>query len=75
MPRNSFREDWEDMLVRFASRGTPVAAEEQLEQARQEVEDAESCRNYRLNQTLFERALVTPRASSASESSKSSSHC
>jgi len=75
VPKHSFRKDWEDMLVRFASRGAPMAAEDQLEQALHEVVDAESCRNYRLNQALFEQSVARNRSSTAREFSKSSSRC
>lgn len=56
MAKGSFQEDWDELLTRFAHRGTPAAIEEQLDRARREVAGPEGCRVHRLNQALFERS-------------------
>jgi len=73
--KGSFHEDWNDLLKRFAHRGTPAANEEQLDRARREAETPDPCRNYRLNQALFEQSVARNRSSTAREFSKSSSRC
>lgn len=62
MARGSFHEDWNDLLARFAHRREHERhRSEQLEKAQEEVVQAAGrCRNYRLNQALFERASGAP---------------
>ena len=57
MPRGSFHEDLNDLLVRFAHRREHEELRvEQLNKAQAEAQEAERCRNYRLNQALFEHS-------------------
>ena len=53
--RGSFQEDWNDLLERFAHRGTPAALEDQLREASPKAKQfRRRCRSFRLNQALFE---------------------
>ena len=53
--RGSFQEDWNDLLERFAHRGTPAALEDQLREVKpKESKFQRRCRSFRLNQALFE---------------------
>ena len=53
--RGSFHEDWNDLLERFAHRGTPAALEDQLREARPDNDRfRRECRSFQLNQALFE---------------------
>ncbi|HET7316393.1 MAG TPA: hypothetical protein VFI88_03080 [Sphingomicrobium sp.] len=38
--RGSFQEDWDDLLARFAHRGTPAELQDQIEHAKSNEEDA-----------------------------------
>ena len=61
MARGSFHEDWNELLTRFAHRREHERHRvEQLERAQQETADSGGCRNYRLNQALFERSEGAP---------------
>jgi len=52
--KGSFQEDWDDLLVRFAHKGTPAALEDQILEARPKIEKSRECRSFMLNQALFE---------------------
>ena len=51
--RGSF-EDWNELLERFAHKGTPAALQDQLREARPKHRSDRNCRSFQLNQALFE---------------------
>jgi hypothetical protein len=54
--RGSF-EDWNELLERFAHKGTPAALDDQLEEADAKWKrPGRECRSFRLNQSLFDRS-------------------
>ena len=51
--RGSFNEDWNDLLMRFAHRGTPAAIEDQIREARPKDEGRQP---WDFHEELFERS-------------------
>jgi len=55
--RGSFHEDWNDLLKRFAHKGTPAATEAQIEDAKANGEgDASERPAWDFHEELFERS-------------------
>ena len=68
--RGSFHEDWNDMLIRFAHRGTPAAIEDQLDEVKR-IRDRKQ--SFDLHQALFERSHVDQRPATNSQIEKARS--
>jgi hypothetical protein len=55
--RGSFHEDWNELLARFAHKGTPAEREEQFEQAKGKDKKRKArARAWDFHQQLFERS-------------------
>ncbi len=52
----SFHENWNDLLTRFAHRGTPAAIEDQIREAKQRPKRRRRPRDP--HRALFERAIA-----------------
>jgi hypothetical protein len=53
--RGSFHEDWNDLLIRFAHRGTPAAIEDELRQAKVKMR-GDRLPAFDFHKELFERS-------------------
>jgi hypothetical protein len=81
--RGSFHEDWNELLVRFAHRGTPAALKDQVKEAQATARQPSG--EFDPHRALFERSArngdtfegerAWTRPSTSREASKSSSNC
>lgn len=71
--KGSFHEDWNDMLVRFAHRGTPAALKDQVDEARAGKNGAAPADVFDPHQALFEWSALRQRPATNSQIEKARS--
>ncbi len=56
--RGSFHEDWNDLLTRFAHKGTPAAIDDQIHDAKAKKRRSSRDKSWDFHEALFERSQL-----------------